>query len=88
MRPGNLSESSYLTWHPLKTVGLSSRWKEEASEFIVAPGDVARVVKIEPGWRLTKIRTSPNLFGSAHCKSRPLGSQKNGENRDGGIPFS
>ena len=40
MRPGNLSESGYLTWHPLKTVGLSSRWKEEASEFIVAPGDV------------------------------------------------
>ena len=40
MRPGNLSESGYLTWHPLKTVGLSSRWEEEASEFIVAPGDV------------------------------------------------
>jgi len=40
MRPGNLSESGYLTWEPSKTVCLSPEWEHQASEFVVTPGDV------------------------------------------------
>jgi type I restriction enzyme, S subunit len=40
MRPGNLSESGYLTWEPSKTVHLSPEWEHQASEFVVTPGDV------------------------------------------------
>lgn len=40
LRPGNLDQSGYLTWEPSKTVYLSEQWEQEATDFIIVPGDV------------------------------------------------
>lgn len=40
LRPGNLSPSGYLTWGDGSTKRVPHRYREEASEFVVGPGDV------------------------------------------------
>lgn len=40
LRPGNLHPSGYLAWDPSKTVWLAKQWERDASEFVIAPGDV------------------------------------------------
>ncbi len=40
LRPGNLSPSGYLSWDSHKTTHVPARYRDEAREFIVKPGDV------------------------------------------------
>jgi restriction endonuclease S subunit len=40
LRPGNLGADGYLSWEATKTVRLSHKWKRDAADFVVAPGDV------------------------------------------------
>ena len=40
LRPGNLNGSGYLTWEQGKTVCLPDSWEQEASIFVIEPGDV------------------------------------------------